>query len=72
VLRCPEPFNNEEVYKTLKLWSLNGQTKDALAKTQGAGWKYDIVYPGFKMNMPDLVCGDWTRAVTKVSDCYFT
>jgi dTDP-4-amino-4,6-dideoxygalactose transaminase len=48
------PFNNEEVYKTLKLWSLNGQTKDALAKTNGAGWKYDIVYPGFKMNMPDL------------------
>jgi len=50
----PEPFKNEEVYKTLKLWSLNGQTKDALAKTNGAGWKYDIVYPGFKMNMPDL------------------
>jgi dTDP-4-amino-4,6-dideoxygalactose transaminase len=50
----PEPFNNEEVYKTLKLWSLNGQTKDALAKTNGAGWKYDIIYPGFKMNMPDL------------------
>jgi dTDP-4-amino-4,6-dideoxygalactose transaminase len=50
----PPPFNNEEVYKTLKLWSLNGQTKDALAKTNGAGWKYDIIYPGFKMNMPDL------------------
>jgi dTDP-4-amino-4,6-dideoxygalactose transaminase len=50
----PPPFNNEEVYKTLKLWSLNGQTKDALAKTKGAGWKYDIIYPGFKMNMPDL------------------
>ncbi|MBL7846670.1 MAG: DegT/DnrJ/EryC1/StrS family aminotransferase [Cyclobacteriaceae bacterium] len=47
-------FNHEEVYRTLKLWSLNGQTKDALAKSQGAGWKYDIVYPGFKMNMPDI------------------
>lgn len=47
-------FNYEEVYRTLKLWSLNGQTKDALAKTNGAGWKYDIVYPGFKMNMPDI------------------
>jgi dTDP-4-amino-4,6-dideoxygalactose transaminase len=50
----PERFNHEEVYRTLKLWSLNGQTKDALAKTNGAGWKYDIVYPGFKMNMPDI------------------
>jgi dTDP-4-amino-4,6-dideoxygalactose transaminase len=48
------PFNKQEVYKQLKLWSLNGQTKDALAKTNGAGWKYDIVYPGFKMNMPDI------------------
>lgn len=49
-----ELFDAEEVYRTLKLWSLNGQTKDALAKTNGAGWKYDIVYPGFKMNMPDI------------------
>ncbi len=54
-INLPESqFNHEEVYKTLKLWSLNGQTKDALAKTNGAGWKYDIVYPGFKMNMPDV------------------
>lgn len=47
-------FDNAQVYKTLKLWSLNGQTKDALAKTNGAGWKYDIVYQGFKINMPDI------------------
>ncbi|MDZ7648830.1 MAG: DegT/DnrJ/EryC1/StrS family aminotransferase [Cytophagales bacterium] len=53
-INLPQGFDNGPVYKTLKLWSLNGQTKDALAKTQGAGWKYDIVYPGFKMNMPDL------------------
>lgn len=54
-INLPESrFNHEEVYRTLKLWSLNGQTKDALAKTNGAGWKYDIVYPGFKMNMPDV------------------
>lgn len=53
-INLPTPFNNGEVYKTLKLWSLNGQTKDAFSKTNGAGWKYDIVYPGFKMNMPDV------------------
>lgn len=50
----PDRFDHEQVYRTLKLWSLNGQTKDALAKTNGAGWRYDIVYPGFKMNMPDI------------------
>jgi len=53
-INLPPPFNQAEVYKTLKLWSLNGQTKDALTKTNGAGWKYDIVYPGFKMNLPDV------------------
>lgn len=53
-INLPAPFDKLEVYKQLKLWSLNGQTKDALAKTNGAGWRYDIVYPGFKMNMPDL------------------
>ncbi len=53
-MNLPQGFDNAAVYKTLKLWSLNGQTKDAMAKTQGAGWKYDIIYPGFKMNMPDI------------------
>ncbi len=53
-INLPSSFNKIEVYKTLKLWSLNGQTKDAFSKTNGAGWKYDIVYPGFKMNMPDV------------------
>jgi dTDP-4-amino-4,6-dideoxygalactose transaminase len=53
-INLPTPFDAQDVYKQLKLWSLNGQTKDALAKTNGAGWKYDIVYPGFKMNLPDV------------------
>jgi dTDP-4-amino-4,6-dideoxygalactose transaminase len=34
---------------------MNGQTKDALAKSTAGGWQYDIVYPGFKMNMPDVL-----------------
>jgi dTDP-4-amino-4,6-dideoxygalactose transaminase len=53
-LTMPAPFDNSEIYKTMRLWSLNGQTKDAFTKTQSGGWRYDIVYPGFKMNMPDV------------------
>ena len=53
-ITMPPPFDNAEIYKTLRLWSLNGQTKDAFTKSQAGGWKYDIVYPGFKMNMPDV------------------
>ncbi|WP_153799467.1 DegT/DnrJ/EryC1/StrS family aminotransferase [Foetidibacter luteolus] len=51
----PSPFDNRLLYQTLKLWSLNGQTKDAYTKTLGTSWRYDIVYPGFKMNMPDVL-----------------
>ena len=53
-ITMPAPFNNADIYKTLRLWSLNGQTKDAFTKSQAGGWRYDIVYPGFKMNMPDV------------------
>lgn len=55
LINLPAPFDNESVYKTMRLWTLNGQTKDAFTKTQGASWRYDIVYPGFKMNMPDVL-----------------
>ncbi|MGI8952786.1 MAG: DegT/DnrJ/EryC1/StrS family aminotransferase [Chitinophagaceae bacterium] len=54
-LNMPQPFDNAEICATLRLWSLNGQTKDALAKTLTGGWKYDIVYAGFKINLPDVL-----------------
>lgn len=53
-LNLPDKFNNEELYQWLRLLSLNGQTKDAFTKSQGGNWKYDIVYPGFKINLNDL------------------
>jgi dTDP-4-amino-4,6-dideoxygalactose transaminase len=53
-LNLPEPFDNEEVYKTLCIQSLHGQNKDALAKTQKGNWKYDIVEAGYKCNMTDI------------------
>ena len=54
-LQMPQPFCNTEIYNTLRLWSLNGQTKDAFTKLKAGEWQYDIVYPGFKMNMPDVL-----------------
>lgn len=50
----PDTLKAEEVYKEMKLWSLNGQTKDAFSKTNGGGWRYDILFPGLKVNMPDV------------------
>jgi len=53
-INLPSPFNNEEEYKLMRLWSLNGQTKDAFTKSKAGGWRYDILFPGLKVNMPDL------------------
>jgi len=53
-LNLPSPFDNNELFKKLKLMSLNGQTKDAYTKSKAGGWRYDIVLPGYKMNMPDI------------------
>ena len=54
-LNLPAPFNNEEEYNWLRVLSLNGQTKDAFTKTKAGAWQYDVIYPGFKMNMPDVL-----------------
>ena len=48
-------IDNEDIYKKLQLFSLHGQSKDALAKTQVGAWEYDIVGPWFKCNMTDIM-----------------
>lgn len=49
------PFDTDELYHELQLWSLHGQNKDALAKTKLGAWEYDIVTPGYKCNMTDTL-----------------
>ncbi len=50
----PEPFDNEQLYKEMRLMTLNCQTKDAFTKSQAGGWRYDIVGLGMKINMADI------------------
>jgi len=49
-----EGLDNGELYKQFMLWSLHGQSKDALSKTKLGAWEYDIVFPGYKCNMTDI------------------
>ncbi|QEM10957.1 DegT/DnrJ/EryC1/StrS family aminotransferase [Mucilaginibacter rubeus] len=53
-INLPANFNAADEYKYLKLYTLNGQTKDAFTKSNGGGWKYDILFMGLKINMPDI------------------
>lgn len=48
-------IDDEELYHQAQLYSLHGQSKDALAKTQLGAWEYDIVGPWYKCNMTDIM-----------------
>lgn len=47
--------DDEEIYHQIQLYSLHGQSKDALAKTQLGAWEYDIKGPWYKCNMTDIM-----------------
>ncbi len=53
-LNLSTPFDNEAVYKWMRLNAMNGQTADALTKTQKGNWRYDIVSDGLKINLTDV------------------
>ena len=48
-------IDDEEIYHQIQLYSLHGQSKDALSKTQAGAWEYDIVGPWYKCNMTDIM-----------------
>ncbi|WP_206536014.1 DegT/DnrJ/EryC1/StrS family aminotransferase [Ligilactobacillus ruminis] len=57
VWRDIEGIDSDKLYKQYQLFSLHGQSKDALAKTKLGAWEYDIVGPCYKCNMTDVVAG---------------
>ena len=48
-------IDDKELYHQAQLYSLHGQSKDALAKTQLGAWEYDIIGPWYKCNMTDIM-----------------
>lgn len=58
-------IDNDEMYKQYQLYSLHGQSKDALAKTQIGSWEYDIVGPWYKCNMTDIMAAIGLRQLDR-------
>lgn len=58
-------IDNDEMYKQYQLFSLHGQSKDALAKTQIGAWEYDIVGPWYKCNMTDIMAAIGLRQLDR-------
>ena len=48
-------IDDDELYRQVQLFSLHGQSKDALAKTRLGAWEYDIIGPWYKCNMTDIM-----------------
>ena len=55
--KAHEGLDTEALYKKYQIFSLHGQTKDALEKTQKGSWEYDIILPAYKCNMTDVQAG---------------
>jgi len=45
----------QDLIDAARMWSLHGMSRDAFKRyTSEGSWRYDIVLPGFKYNMPDI------------------
>ena len=55
--RKHDGIDSEKLYKEYQIYSLHGQTKDALEKTQEGTWEYNILIPAYKCNMTDIQAG---------------
>lgn len=58
-------IDNDEMYKQYQLYSLHGQSKDALSKTQIGAWEYDIIGPWYKCNMTDIMAAIGLRQLDR-------
>jgi len=44
-----------ELLDDARVWSLHGMSRDAFKRyTSDGSWRYDVMLPGFKYNMPDI------------------
>ena len=60
-----EGIDNEEIYHQYQLYSLHGQSKDALSKTVKGSWEYDIIGPWYKCNMTDITAAIGLRQLDR-------
>ncbi len=58
-------IDNEEIYHYYQLYSLHGQSKDALAKAQIGAWEYDIQGTWYKCNMTDIMAAIGLRQLDR-------
>lgn len=66
--KCIHGIDDEELYHQFQLYSLHGQSKDALEKTLLGSWEYDVVGPWYKCNMTDIMGAIGLRQLDRYPD----
>ena len=61
-------ISDEDIYHQLQLFSLHGQSKDALAKTKLGAWEYDIAGTYYKCNMTDIMAAIGLKQLERYPD----
>lgn len=61
-------IDDEEIYHQYQLYSLHGQSKDALSKNKLGAWEYDIVGPWYKCNMTDIMAAIGLKQLERYPD----
>ncbi len=60
-------ISNDDIYNRFQIFSLHGQSKDALAKTKPGAWEYDIIEPAYKCNMTDILASVGLKQLERYS-----
>lgn len=61
-------LDGEWLYRQYMLMSLHGQSKDAFSKNQLGSWEYDIIFPGYKCNMTDIMAAIGLKQLDRYSE----
>lgn len=61
-------IDSNALYHQLQLFSLHGQSKDALSKFTSAHWEYDVLGTWYKCNMTDIVAAIGLRQFDRYPD----
>lgn len=69
VWRDVKGLDNAWLYQQYMLQSLHGQSKDAFTKNQLGDWEYDILYLGYKYNMPDILAALGLQQMERYQEC---
>lgn len=63
-----DSVSDAEIYRKIQLYSLHGQSKDALSKTRAGAWEYDVLGPWYKCNMTDIMGAIGLRQLERYPD----